>query len=164
MSANRENKAQVVAEIKEQFANAKSIIFVDYRGITVAEDTILRKDFRNENVKYKVYKNRLMVRALDEMGITGYDPKMFEGTTAVAFGDDEVAPARIFCKTAKDLKKMDVKFGIVNGNIMSKNEVEALAKVPSKPVLIAMLLGQLQAPISAFARALNQIAEGKENN
>lgn len=164
MSANRENKAQIVAEIKEQFASAKSMIFVDYRGLTVAEDTVMRKDFRNENVKYKVYKNRLMLRALEELGVTGYDPKMFEGTTAVAFSDDEVAPARIFCKASKDFNKMEVKFGIVNGNIMSKAEVEALAKVPSKPVLIAMLLGQLQAPISAFARALNQIAEGKENN
>ena len=161
MSANREQKAQVVEEIKNNLKNAKSIIFVDYRGITVAEDTKLRKDFRNENVNYKVYKNRLMLKALQELGITGFDAKYFEGTTAVAFSEDEVAPARIFCKTAKELDKMEVKFGIVNGAIMNKQEVEALSKVPAKPVLIAMLLGQLQAPISAFARALNQIAEGK---
>ena len=161
MSANREQKAQVVSEIVNEFKQAKSIIFVDYRGITVAEDTKLRHDFRAENVKYKVYKNRLMLRALEELGITGFDAKNFEGTTAVAFSQDEVAPARIFCKTAKELEKMDVKFGIVNGQIMSKEQVVALSKVPSKPVLIAMLLGQLQAPISAFARALNQIAESK---
>ena len=163
MSTSRDQKAQIVAEIKEQFKSAKSIIFVDYRGITVAEDTKLRKDFRAENVKYKVYKNRLMLRALEELGITGFDAKNIEGTTAVAFSEDEVAPARVFCKTAKDLEKMEVKFGIVNGAVMSKQEVEALSKVPSKQVLIAMLLGQLQAPISAFARALNQIAEGKSN-
>ena len=161
MSTNREAKAQVIAEIKENFKNAKSILFVDYRGITVAEDTKLRKEFRSENVTYKVYKNRLMLKALEELGITGFDAKNFEGTTAVAFSQDEVAPARVFCKTAEDLNKMDVKFGIVNGAIMSKSEVVALSKVPSKNVLIAMLLGQLQAPISAFARALNQIAEGK---
>lgn len=162
VSANQELKKQVVAGLKEDFANAKSIIFVDYRGINVSEDTALRREFRKENVTYRVCKNNLLKLALQELGVTGIEPTMFDGTTAVAFSQDEVAPARVFCKASKDLNKMAVKFGIVDGKLMNKAEVEALAKIPSKEVLIAMLLGQLQAPISAFARALNQIAE-KQN-
>ena len=162
MSANLELKKQLVEDIKSELENAKSIIFVDYRGITVSEDTALRKEFRENGVTYKVLKNRLLTRALDALGITGYDAKMFEGTTAVAYSTDEVAPARIFCKHSKDLDKMAVKFGIVDGQIKTKEQVEELAKLPSKDVLIAMLLGMLNAPISAMARALNAIAE-KQN-
>ena len=162
MSANLELKKELVEGIKAEFKDAKSLIFVDYRGITVSEDTAMRKEFRENGVTYKVYKNRLMIRALDELGITGYDAKMFEGTTAVAFSTDEVAPARIFCDNQKKINKMAVKFGIVNGQIMNQAQVEELAKIPSKEVLIAMLLGTLNAPVSALARALNAIAE-KQN-
>ena len=162
LSANLELKKELVENIKSEFKNAKSIIFVDYRGITVAEDTAMRKEFRENNVTYKVFKNRLLVRALNDLGIKDYDPKMFEGTTAVAYSTDEVAPAKVFCKNQKDLKKMAVKFGIVNGQIMDDKQVEELSKIPSKEVLIAMLLGTLNAPISAMARALNAIAE-KQN-
>ena len=162
MSANLELKKQLVEDIKSELGNAKSIIFVDYRGSTVSEETALRKEFRENGVTYKVLKNRLLTRALDALGITGYDAKMFEGTTAVAYSTDEVAPARIFCKHSKDLDKMAVKFGIVDGQIKTKEQVEELAKLPSKDVLIAMLLGMLNAPISAMARALNAIAE-KQN-
>ena len=114
MSANLELKKELVEDIKSKLSEAKSIIFVDYRGITVSEDTALRKEFRENNVTYKVFKNRLLTRALKDLGITGYDANMFEGTTAVAFSTDEVAPAKIFCKHSKDLNKMAVKFGIVN--------------------------------------------------
>ena len=162
MSANLELKKELVESIKAELKDAKSIIFVDYRGITVAEDTAMRKEFRENGVSYKVFKNRLLIRALDGLGITDYDPKMFEGTTAVAYASDEVAAARVFCKHADELNKMAVKFGIVNGQIMNQAEVEKLAKTPSKEVLIAMLLGTLNAPIAAMARALNAIAE-KQN-
>ena len=162
MSANLELKKELVENIKSELKEAKSIIFVDYRGITVSEDTAMRKEFRENNVTYKVFKNRLLVRALNELGHTDYDPKMFEGTTAVAYSTDEVAPAKVFCKYQKDLNKMAVKFGIVNGQIMNTAQVEELAKIPSKEVLIAMLLGTLNAPVSALARALNAIAE-KQN-
>ena len=164
MSANLELKKELVEQIKGELKEAKSIVFVDYRGITVAEDTAMRKEFRENGVTYKVFKNRLLVRALNDLGITDYDPKMFEGTTAVAYSTDEVAAARVFCKHAEQLKKMSVKFGIVNGQIMNQAQVEELAKIPSKEILIAMLLGTLQGPISAFARALKQIAEKKEEN
>ena len=162
MSANLELKKELVENIKAELKDAKSIVFVDYRGISVAEDTTMRKEFRENQVTYKVFKNRLLVRALNDLGYTDYDPKMFEGTTAVAYSADEVAPARIFCKHSEQLKKMAVKFGIVNGQIATKAQVEELAKIPSKEVLIAMLLGTLNAPVSALARALNAIAE-KQN-
>ena len=162
MSANLELKKELVEGIKSELSTAKSIIFVDYRGITVSEDTAMRKEFRENGVTYKVFKNRLLVRALNDLGITDYDPTMFEGTTAVAFGDDEIAPAKIFCKNQKQLNKMSVKFGIVDGKIVDKNQVEELAKIPSKDVLVAMLLGTLNAPVAALARALNAIAE-KQN-
>lgn len=162
LSANLELKKELVESIKSEFKDAKSIIFVDYRGITVAEDTAMRKEFREAGVSYKVYKNRLLVRALNDMGITGYDPTMFEGTTAVAYGTDEVAPARIFCKNQKSLNKMAVKFGVVDGKIMEKAQVEELAKIPSKEILIAMLLGTLNAPVAALARGLKAIAEKQD--
>jgi len=162
VSVNKENKKQLVSELAAQLKEAKTIVFVDYRGLTVAEDTIMRRNFRNENVSYRVCKNTLFKLALKEIGVTDFDEKMFEGTTAAVFGADEVAPARLFCKSTKDFNKMEVKFGIVNGKIMDKANVEALAKIPSREVLIAMLLSTHQSPISALARALNQIAE-KQN-
>ena len=162
MSANLELKKELVEGIKSELSTAKSIIFVDYRGITVSEDTAMRKEFRENGVTYKVFKNRLLMRALNDLGITDYDPKMFEGTTAVAFAADEIAPAKVFCKNQKELNKMSVKFGIVDGKIMDANQVEELAKIPSKDVLVAMLLGTLNAPVAALARALNAIAE-KQN-
>lgn len=162
LSANLELKKQLVEDIKSSLSEAKSIIFVDYRGITVSEDTALRKEFRENGVTYRVLKNRLLTRALNEMGITDYDAKMFEGTTAVAYSTDEVAPAKVFCKHSKDLNKMAVKFGIIDGQIKTKEQVEELSKLPSKDILIAMLLGTLNAPISAMARALKAIAEKQE--
>lgn len=162
MSANLEMKKELVEGIVSEFKNAKSIIFVDYRGITVSEDTAMRKEFRENGVSYKVFKNRLLARALNELGITNYDAKLLEGTTAVAYSEDEVAGARVFCDNQKKINKMAVKFGVVNGQIMEKSEVEALAKIPSKDILIAMLLGTLNAPISALARGLKAIAE-KQN-
>lgn len=161
MSANFEAKKQVVAEIVNNFKESNSIVFVDYRGITVAEDTALRKELRANNVGYKVYKNRLMLKALNDLKLD-VDPKQFEGTTAVLFSKDEVAPARIFAKAMTDYKKMDFKFGIVDGKVISKEEVVNLSKIPSKDILIAMLLGVLQGPVSALARALNEISK-KQN-
>ena len=98
MSANLELKKELVENIKAELKNANSIVFVDYRGITVAEDTTMRKEFRENGVTYKVFKNRLLVRALNDLGYTDYDPKMFEGTTAVAYANDEVSAALPFWK------------------------------------------------------------------
>ena len=151
-------KQGIVEEIVSQIKNSKSIVFVDYKGITVAEDTQLRRNFRAEGITYKVYKNRLLARALTELGIANYDPTLLEGTTSVAFGADEVSPAKVFANAVKDLNKMDFKFGVVNGRVVNKQELVSLSKLPTKPVLIAMLLGMLQAPVSGLARALNEIA------
>ncbi len=169
MSANLEAKKVVVEEIKEKFSKAKTIAFVDYRGLTVAEDTELRKKFRAAGCEYKVYKNRLMLKALSELGIE-CPANYLEGTTAVAVGyADEVAPAKIVCDAIKATNKMAIKFGILDGVRVDAAEIEALAKLPSKEELIAKLLGTLnntaaslcrvlQAPTRALAIALNAIA------
>ncbi len=159
MSANFEAKKVVLEEIKGHIDNSKSIIFVDYKGITVAKDTELRKKLREAGVTYKVYKNRLVKRALDDKGYKGYDEAMLEGTTAVAFGPDETTAAKIICDTVKTANVLDVKFGFVNAAATDKAGIEKLAKIPSKEVLIAMLLGMLNAPMSALARGLNEIAK-----
>ena len=100
-----------------------------------------------------------MLRALQELGITGFDEKYFEGTTSVAIGSDEVGAAKIIADAIKDYSKMEIKFGVLDGNVIDKNENEKLAKTPDKKTLIAMLLGQLNAPMSALCRALDAIAK-----
>lgn len=160
MSANFESKKQLVEEIKEKFSKAKTIAFVDYRGITVAEDTALRKKFRAAGCEYKVYKNRLMLKALIDLGIQ-CPAENLEGTTAVALGyTDEVAPAKIVCDTIKNTKKMAIKFGILNGAIVDANNIEALAKLPSKEELIAKLLGTLNNTASSLCRVLSAPTRG----
>ena len=160
MGANFDSKKQIVSEIKEKISSAKSIIFTDYRGITVAQDTTLRKKLREAGVSYKVYKNRLLKIAFDELGMSdAYDVKMLEGTTSVAFGPDEVSAANILCPLVKEYGLAGVKFGVVNGKYTDAEGIEKLSKIPSKDVLIAMLMGMLNAPMSALARALNEIAK-----
>ena len=155
MSANFEAKKQLVEEIKEKFSKAKTLAFVDYRGITVDEDTAMRRKFREAGCEYKVYKNRLMLKALSDLGIE-CSANYFEGTTAVAIGyEDEVAPAKILCDTISKTKKMAIKFGILNGVSVSAENIEALAKLPSKEELIAKLLGTLNNPITSLCRVLN---------
>ena len=161
MSANLEAKKVLVEEIKEKIKSAISLTFVDYRGLTVEEDTKMRKELREAEVEYKVYKNRLLLRALDELGYTGYND-VLEGTTAVAFGlKDEVSGPRIIVNTIEKSKKMQVKCGMLNGNRIDASMVEQLAKIPSKEVLISKLLYMLQSPVRSVAIALNAIAEKK---
>lgn len=160
MSANFEAKKALVEEIKEKIQSAKSIAFVDYRGLTAGEDTKMRRAFREAGADYKVYKNRLMLKALEALGISGCE-KYLEGTTAVAFSmKDEVGAAKVITDTIKETKKMEIKFGILNGTVVDSKAVEALAKLPSKEVLIAQLLGMLNAPATNLARVLNAPTEG----
>lgn len=160
MSANLEAKKLVVEEIKEKFSKAKTIAFVDYRGLTVAEDTALRKKFRENGCDYKVYKNRLMLKALSDLGIE-CSANYFEGTTAVAIGyNDEVAPAKIVCDCVKNTKKMAIKFGILNGVSVDAKDIEALASLPSKEELIAKLLGTLNNTASSLCRVLSAPTRG----
>ena len=169
MSTNLELKKSIVEEIKQKVSSAKSIAFVDYRGLTVDVDYKMRKTFREGGNEYKVYKNRLMLRALNDLGITGCD-KYLEGNTAIVFSNtDAVSAPKILIQTIEETKKMQVKFGIVDGKVIDANAVEALAKLPSKETLLAMLLGLLKAParnlacvlnapMGAFVRGLNAIA------
>ena len=159
MSASLEAKKLLVEEIKEKIKKAKSLTFVDYRGLTVEEDTKMRAAFRNAGADYKVYKNRLVLRALEECGITGLD-SVLEGTSAVAFGyADEVAPNKIIVDTMNDTQKMQIKGGVLNGQVIDVNMVKTLASIPSKEVLLAKLLFLLQSPVRGLAVALNAIAE-----
>lgn len=160
MSANFEAKKVIVEEIKEKLNRAKSVTFVDYNALTVAEDTAMRREFKKNGSEYKVYKNKLLLLALNELGINGAE-KYLNGTTAVAFSyDDEVSGAKITCQAAEKTKKLTVKFGLLNGNFVEGKEMEALAKLPSKEVLIAMLLGTLNAPITGLARVCKAPVEG----
>ncbi|MBP3345154.1 MAG: 50S ribosomal protein L10 [Clostridia bacterium] len=161
MSANLEAKKELVEEIKNKIQSSISLTFVDYRGLTVEEDTIMRRSLREAGVDYKVYKNRLLLKALENLGMTGYDD-ILQGPTAVAFGmQDEVSGPRIIVETSEKTKKMQVKGGILNGNRVEADMVNQLAKIPSKEVLISKLLYVLQAPVRSVAIALNAIAEKK---
>ena len=114
MSANLEAKKELVEEIKNKIQSSISLTFVDYRGLTVEEDTKMRRTLREAGVEYKVYKNRLLLKALEELGMTGYED-LLQGTTAVAFGmQDEVSGPRIIVETSETTKKVQVKGGILN--------------------------------------------------
>ncbi len=159
MNANLQQKQQIVAEIKDKFSRAKSLVFVEYSGTTVSQDTALRSNIRKANAEYKVYKNKLMLIALNELGISGTDSS-FEGTTAVAISyDDEVAPAHVVVNAGKDNKNLKVKFGIINGTVVDSTYVETLANIPSREVLLTQLVGMLQAPIRNLACTLKLIAD-----
>jgi len=154
-------KETEVAQIADKIAKAKSVILVDYRGLTVAQDTAMRVEFRKENVEYKVIKNRIMLRALKTAGYEGFD-KILEGPTAVAFGyDDAVTPAKILADNAKKLNKMALKGGVAEGKFLDQAAVVALSKTPSKPVLIGQLLGLLTNPARSLAVAISEVAKKK---
>lgn len=162
MSANLDAKKVIVEEIKEKISRAKTLAFVDYRGLTVEEDTAMRAEFRKAGAEYKVYKNRLVLRALNELGFTGFDA-MLEGTNAVAFSyNDEVSACKVLADTIDKTKKMQLKGGLANGAMVDAKMIETLARIPSKEVLITKLLYMLQSPVRGLAVVLNQIAEKKE--
>lgn len=159
MSANFENKKVIVEEIKNYAKDAKSIVLVDYKGLTVEQVTELRKAFRSAGCVYKVYKNRLMKRAFEELSIN-FEPSLLEGTTAVAFSkEDVVAPAKIAVDGETKYKVMKVKAGYVEGKLCNEKEIKALASIPSKEVLVAQLLGMLTHPMRSLAVAINEIAK-----
>lgn len=151
----KEQKAAVVEEIRGKFENSSSAILVDYIGLSVEEATKLRSEFRAAGVDYKVYKNTLTERAIEGMGFDDLKP-FLKGPTAIAFGtEDPVAPAKILAKAIKDMKKMEMKAGVVDSKVIDAAGAEALAKLPSKEELIAKMLGSMNAPISNFVGVLN---------
>lgn len=157
--AKVELKAPIVEEIKGYVADAKAAVLVDYRGLTVEQDTRLRKQLREAGVVYKVYKNTMLHLAFDGTDYAQLDEHL-EGPTAIAFGiDDETAPARILNDFAKEAEALQFKGAIVDGTYYDEAGIKVLAKIPSKDVLISKLLGSLQSPITNFARVVKQIAE-----
>ena len=160
MSANQEAKKVVVEDIKEKINNSKSVVLVKFTGLTVAEDTELRREFRKNNVEYKVLKNTLIRRAFNDMGVTDFDEDL-NGPTSVAFGADETAAAKVIVEAAKKYQdKVSVKSAYVDGGKVDVKGVQALASMPSKEELIAKMLGSMQAPIANFVGVLSAMPRG----
>ena len=152
-------KKPIVDEIIEHLTDAKSAVLADYRGITVEQDTILRKKMRDAGVVYKVYKNTMIKRAVAGTAFEALVADL-EGPTAIAISkDDATAPARILAEFAKKAPKLEMKAGVVEGTYYDAKGMEAISSIPSREILLGRLLGSMQSPIANFARVLNQIAE-----
>ncbi|MCI7692131.1 MAG: 50S ribosomal protein L10 [Oscillospiraceae bacterium] len=151
-------KQQFVEELTEKLKNAAGGVLVDYKGITVEDDTKLRKELRENGVDYFVVKNTLLKRALNAAGIEGLDSAL-EGTTAIALSNDDIIIApKVLNKKAEDSKgQFTIKLGFVDGKAISKEEVEAYAKLPSKETLLSQLVFMLQSPIQRLAIAISEI-------
>ena len=160
--AKVELKKPIIEEIQSSIKDAKSVVVVDYRGLTVEQDTRLRKSLRENNVTYKVYKNTMINFAIKGTEFESLAPYL-EGPTAIAIStEDATAPARAICKFAKEAPKLEVKAGIVEGTAYDAAGITQIASVPSKEELLAKLLGSMKSPISNFARVINQIAEQQQ--
>ena len=157
--AKIEEKKPIVAEISEYVKDAQSVVAVDYRGLTVAQDTELRKSLREAGVVYKVYKNTFLTRAFEGTDFAQLDG-VLEGPTAVAISkDDATAPARVIAKFAKTAPTLEIKAGIVEGKFYDAAGMAVISQIPSREELLSKFLGSIQSPITNFARVLNQIAE-----
>ncbi|EKW99235.1 50S ribosomal protein L10 [Ligilactobacillus saerimneri] len=157
-------KAALVDEVVEKFANASSAVVVDYRGLTVEEVTELRKQLREAGVEMRVIKNTFLKRAADKAGYEGLDDA-FVGPTAVAFGsDDATAPARILVKFAKDHDALTVKGGMIEGKVVTLEEINELSQLPDRDGMLSMLLSVLQAPVRNFAYAVKAVADKGEED
>lgn len=162
MNKNRQLKEAKVAEIKGKLEKAQAVVLSDYQGLSVEQDTELRKALREAGVEYKVYKNSLVTLAAKELGLDGI-AEYLEGPVSIAFGyEDATAPARVLNNFAKANKKLELKAGIVDGTIYNGENIKMLAEIPSKEVLIAKLLGSIKSPVSKFARLLGAIKDQKE--
>ena len=157
--AKVELKQPIIQEISETIKDAQSVVVVDYRGLTVEEDTRLRKQLREAGISYKVYKNTYVKRAVEG---TECEPltQVLEGPSAFAVSKtDATAPARIIAEFAKKAPKLEIKAGIVEGTYYDATGMQAISSIPSREVLLSRLLGSMQSPVTNFARVLKQIAE-----
>src|SRR3954467_10914245 len=162
MSSIIETKKQLVVEIADKLKASKSTVVVDYRGLNVAELTELRKQLREAGIDFKVYKNSMTRRAADAVELSGLNEAL-TGPNAVAFSnEDVVAPAKIINDFAKKHEALEIKAGVIEGNLATVEEVKALAELPSREGLLSMLLSVLQAPIRNFALATKAVADQKE--
>lgn len=154
-----EQKQKQVAELSEKIANAVTGVIVDYKGTNVTDDTVLRKELRENGVDYFVVKNTILRRAIEGTSVQEIE-SVLEGTTAIALSnEDYTAAARILCKFADSHENFKIKTGFLDGKVIDLETIDSLAKLPSKEVLLATVLGAFQAPIAAFARAVQAIVD-----
>lgn len=160
---NMENKNAVVNEIKEKLENASSIVLVDYRGLTVDQDTVLRKKLRAEGVQYKIYKNtaiRFAVQGTEFEGITEF----LAGPSAVAISyEDATAASRVIAEAAKEIEALEFKAGVIEGTLYDTEAMKKVASIPPRDVLLSKLLGSFKSPMSSFARLIKAIEEDKQS-
>lgn len=156
-------KSALVEEIAAKLKGAQSAVVVEYRGLSVAEVTELRRNLRAEDVEFKVYKNSLVRRATEATDYEGLNAQL-TGPNAIAFGNsDAVAPARVLAKFAKDHEALVIKAAVVEGKLLDVEEVKEISSLPNREGMYSMLLGMLQAPVSKFARVVKAVAEAKES-
>ena len=157
-------KAELVDAVAEKMKAAVSIVVVDSRGLTVEQDTVLRRNLRESAVEFKVIKNSILRRAAEKAGLEGFDD-IFTGPSAVAFSnEDVVAPAKIINDFAKDAEALEIKGGAIEGAVSTKEEIQALAALPNREGLLSMLLSVLQAPVRNVAYAVKAVTESKDED
>ena len=148
-----DEKAKIVTEIRARLEKSSGIVLADYRGLTVAEDTKLRIKMREAGIEYRVMKNTMIKRAADQAGLQALDTYL-EGPTAIAFSEDPVAPAKVLSEFMKTHRKYSIKAGIVEGKIVDADGVKALADLPSREILLSMVLRGIQVPLTGMANVL----------
>lgn len=157
-----EQKAEVVSEIKKKFEDAKSVVLFDYRGLTVSEVTELRKQLRENNADYKVYKNTLTKRALDELNIDMNE--YLSGPSAISFGTDELSIVKVLSDFAKDHEALVLKAGIVEGKVAGSDDLKRYAAIPSRDTLLTMLAAGLMGTVRDLSICLDLYSKEKEEN
>lgn len=157
-----EQKAEVVSEIKKRLEDAKSVVLFDYRGLSVSEVTELRKKLRENNADYKVYKNTLTKRALDELKIDMSE--YLAGPSAISFGTDELSIVKVLSDFAKDHEALVLKAGIVEGKVAASDDLKRYAAIPSRDTLLTMLAGGLMGTVRDLSICLDLYSKSKEEN
>ena len=155
------NKQAIVTEISDKIKASQSTVVCEYRGLSVAEVTELRRSLRSEGVDFKVYKNTMFERACDDCGFEDLKDAL-AGPNAFAFSEDATAPARVLAKFAKKHKALVLKKGIVEGKVVNEETIKELSLLPNRDGMLSMLLSCLQSPVSSFARVVKAVAEAKE--
>ena len=155
------NKQALVTEISDKIKASQSTVVCEYRGLSVAEVTELRRNLRSEGVDFKVYKNTMVERACDECGYDDLKDAL-NGPNAFAFSEDATAPARVLAKFAKKHKALVLKKGIVVGKVVDEATIKELSLLPNRDGMLSMLLSCLQSPVSSFARVVKAVADAKE--
>ena len=155
------SKQAVIDEISEKIKNSDSTVVCEYRGLSVAEVTELRRNLRAEDVELKVYKNTMVERAVDACGLAELKDTL-TGPNAFAFSKDATAPARVLAKFAKKHKALVLKSGIVEGKVVDEATIKELSLLPNRDGMLSMLLSCLQSPVSSFARVVKAVADAKE--